>query len=248
MKNPHGVEPTRYRKRKESKFAIECNSNCGPVFYQISGDIYISNDCNIENSCIINNNGTLGYECHPEYKKSLFVNTNGPNDENQFTVLDYEVFGIDNYKDYIYKTFKHPDIVWEYIQTKDISEQSLIYLNDDVELLNDMDAINCENNNIRLKISKSCLKNPSELLLDTQFIDKKYDSYLREWLGSDYQWRLIYRFSNKDSYSYAHRSFHRYCYDKEPTLIVIKSTCGWIFGGYTTRSWSTDGILNHYII
>ena len=32
MKNAHGVEPTRYMKRKESDWAIECSSNCGPVF------------------------------------------------------------------------------------------------------------------------------------------------------------------------------------------------------------------------
>ena len=248
MKNPHGVRPTRYRKRKESDCAIYCDRSCGPVFYQISGDIYIPNNCNEENCCLINNDRTLGYECHPEYKKSLFVNTNGPDDENQFTVLDYEVFGIDNYKDYIYNTIKYPDIIWTYIQTKNISGQSLIYLNNDTKLLKDMDTIHCKDNNILLKISKSCLKNPSQFLPNTRLVDKKYDSKLREWLGSDSTWKLLYRFSNKDSYSYAHRSFHGYCDGKEPTLIVIKSTCGWIFGGYTTRSWSINGILNHYII
>ena len=40
----------------------------------------------------INNNGTNGYECHPEYKSSLFVNTAGPDEENRFRVLDYEVY------------------------------------------------------------------------------------------------------------------------------------------------------------
>ena len=96
MKNPHGVEPTRYRKRKESKYAIYCNCSCGPVFYQISGDIYISNNCNIENSCLINNNGKGSYECTNFLKQSLFVNTAGPNEQNDFSVLDYEVYSNSN--------------------------------------------------------------------------------------------------------------------------------------------------------
>ena len=32
------------------------------------------------------------------------------------------------------------------------------------------------------------------------------------------------------------------CDDKGPTLIVIQSSEGWIFGGYTTQSWSGWGI------
>ncbi len=41
---------------------------------------------------LISNDGTHGYECHPEYKSSLFVNTAGPDEENYFSVLDYEVY------------------------------------------------------------------------------------------------------------------------------------------------------------
>ena len=32
LKNPHGVEPTRFMKRKGSRYAIYCDSGCGPVF------------------------------------------------------------------------------------------------------------------------------------------------------------------------------------------------------------------------
>ena len=92
MKNPHGVEPTRYMKREESKYAIEWYSIWGPTF---SGngwfDILIGNNCNKESNSI-DNDGTNGYECHPEYKKSLFVNSNKPDEANYFAVLDYEVF------------------------------------------------------------------------------------------------------------------------------------------------------------
>ena len=94
MKNPHGVEPTRYMKRKESKKAIECHPHYGPRFGSNNNthDISIHNNCNEEDSCWINNDGTKGYECHHEYKKSLFVNTAGPNNRNYFSVLDYEVY------------------------------------------------------------------------------------------------------------------------------------------------------------
>ena len=74
-------------------------------------------------------------------------------------------------------------------------------------------------------------------------VNKEYDDKLREWNG-DYNWKLIYRASEHE---YTASSFHEYCDDKGPTLIVIKSSGGWIFGGYTTQSWSGDGIYNDMI-
>ncbi len=240
MNNPHGVEPTRYMKRKESKYAIRCNPCYGPVFgYQSTHDINIGHYCNEEDSCSINNDGTNGYECHPQYRKSLFVNTAGVDEENKFSVLDYEVFGIDyENRDNINKLCKHPDIIMKYIETKDISEESIKRFVDDTELLNDLDIVHCKDSNIRLKISRYYFKNPSEFLPDTQLVNQQYDDKLREWVG-DYRWKLLYRASEHD---YTNESFHEYCDDKGPTLIVIKSSGGWIFGGYTTQSWSGDCI------
>ena len=75
----------------------------------------------------------------------------------------------------------------------------------------------------------------SPFLRNTVLFGQEYDSYLREWLGSDYKWRLLYRASEHE---YRSKSFHEYCDDiKGPTLVVIKSSRGWIFGGYTTQSW-----------
>ena len=76
-----------------------------------------------------------------------------------------------------------------------------------------------------------------------------YDDKLREWTG-DYKWKLLYRASEHD---YSGKSFHEYCDDKVPTLIVIKSSGGWIFGGYTTRSWKVvhpnkDGCIYYVMI
>ena len=85
-------------KREESEYAIECSPDYGPIFGNYYGsDIFIRNICNKEDSCCIWNNGFWGYDCHPQYKSSLYVNTNEYNekdDENiiRFSVLDYEVF------------------------------------------------------------------------------------------------------------------------------------------------------------
>ena len=93
MKNPHGVEPTRYVKRKESEYAIECSHFYCPIFGSMrNGDLIISDHCNEDDDCFIYNDGTHAYECHPEYKSSLFVNTAGPDEDNHFSVLDYEVY------------------------------------------------------------------------------------------------------------------------------------------------------------
>ena len=232
MKNPHGVEPTRYMKREESRYAIVCSSYNGPLF---DNDILICIRNNFR-ICSIHNDGTNAYECHPEYKSSLFVNTAGPNEDNYFSLLDYEVFGIDyENRDYINNVCKYPDIIRKYIETKDISEESLQQFDDDVELLSDLDAIHCEDSNIRLKISNYYLKNLSGFLPDTHIVSQQYDDKLREWLGNDYKWKLIYRASEHE---YTTKSFHEHCDNvKRPTLVVIKSSGGWIFGGYTTQSW-----------
>ena len=231
------MPPTRFMKREESTCDLLLDSKWGPRFGK--DDISINDFCNYKFNWI-NNDGTRGYECHPEYKCSLFVNTNKPNEANYFSVSDYEVFAICNGDQSIIKNIcKHPDIIWKYIETKDISEESLKQFDDDIELLNDLDSIHCEDSAIRLKISLYYLKNPSKYLPGTQIVNEQYDNYLREWLGSEYDWRLIYRASEHD---YTTESFHNYCDNRGPTLIIIKSSGGWIFGGYTIQPWSGIGI------
>ena len=77
-------------KKKNSKYAIKCNPDYGPIFGNY--DIYIANDLTRENSCWICNPSYFQYEPHPEYKSSLFVNTAGSDNKNNFSVLDYEVY------------------------------------------------------------------------------------------------------------------------------------------------------------
>ena len=70
--------------------------------------------------------------------------------------------------------------------------------------------------------------------------DKAYDGKLREWAG-DYKWKLLYRASENGPTS---KAFHQCCDLKGPTLVVIKSTDGMIFGGFTTQSWSGYSICS----
>ena len=240
LKNPHGVPPMRFNRRKGIEYAIRCHPQYGPVFgtycYQ---DICIGNYCDHPNSCYIDNDGQLAYMCHPQYRMSLFVNTNSPNDTNHFSVLDYEVFCIDYCSQYtINKLCKYSDVIWEYIQTRSISDKVLNQIDDDVGLLKDLACSHCDDTNyyIRLKILTH-LKEPSAFLPGSKIVDKKYDGKLKEWLGNNTKWKLIYRASN---HGYTAESFHSFCDGKGPTLIVIKSIGGWIFGGYTTQSWGGD--------
>ncbi len=69
-----------------------------------------------------------------------------------------------------------------------------------------------------------------------------YDRYLSEWLGTEYTWKTVYRASE---HGYEGRSFHSHCDDiLGPSLILIKTTKGYIFGGFTTQSWGDQ----HYIM
>ena len=169
-----------------------------------------------------------------KHKRKLLLYGNS----NQLTIYDYEVYEIDyENRENINKLCKYPDIIMEYIETKGISDESLKQFEDDTELLTDLDAIHCKDS-IRVKISNYYLKNPSEFLSGTKIVNKQYDSKLREWFGY-YKWKLHYR---ANSYTYLAKFFHYYCDNKGPTLIIIKSSGGWIFGGYTTKSWSGDCI------
>ena len=63
----------------------------------------------------------------------------------------------------------------------------------------------------------------SSFLKESIINKKQYDRYLKDWLGNEYKWKLLYRASEHD---YTGESFHEYCDDKGPTLVIIKSTEG----------------------
>ena len=225
-------------KTKNSKNSIYCSSDRGPSFRDDSvcgTDLCIVNNCNINTDSYIENDGTLGYKCDAERKAGLFDNTMKKGGRYNFRVDDYEVFGLDyTNRELINELCKYRNIIEEYISTSHISEESLKTVENEDELIKDLNAIRCDDVAIRLKISNYFFKNRSEMLTETQLINKQYDEYFREWIG-DYQWKLIYRASE---HGYTAKSFHEHCDNvRGPTLVVIKSTNGWIFGGFTTQSW-----------
>ena len=231
MKNPHGVEPTRFYSKEEI--------NTSYLFYRGSSfqDITINDYGNEEYSCCIDNNGRGGCECHPKYKSSLFVNTAGPNDINFFALLDYEVYSIQYDSKFTIDHICHyPDIIWKYIETKEISDELMKQVDNEIELFNDLNMIHFRDYNFRVRISNFFFANPSKYLPNSHLVSQEYDDYLKEWLGSDCKWKLLYRASDNN---FDVKPFHECCDKKGPTLVIIKSTEGWIFGGHRTQSWSS---------
>ena len=64
--SPHGVEPIRYMKKKDSNRAIHCDPKYGPLFGNNTSYICIADNCNEESSNWINNPFYFQYECHSE--------------------------------------------------------------------------------------------------------------------------------------------------------------------------------------
>eukprot|EP01080_Neovahlkampfia_damariscottae_P010858 gene10858-3477_t len=62
------------------------------------------------------------------------------------------------------------------------------------------------------------------------------DSYLKK--GKGKIWKCIYK-ATKDGFSDS--TFHQHCDNKGGTFTVVKSTNGYIFGGYCPLPWSTNG-------
>ena len=78
-------------KKKDRYRAIECDPDYGPIF-GYGRDIGICDNCNENGGWTCYGNSDSSYECNNSLKQSLFVNTAGPNEQNDFSVLDYEVY------------------------------------------------------------------------------------------------------------------------------------------------------------
>ena len=93
MKNRHGIEPSKFMKKKDNNKAIGCDPRYGPIFGSCC-DIIIYDNCNNneQGGWTIYGNIAGSYECRSPLKSSLFVSTAGPDETNYFKVSDYEVF------------------------------------------------------------------------------------------------------------------------------------------------------------
>ena len=157
------------------------------------------------------------------------MNSAGPDKTNDFKLLDYEVYGIDyKDKDNIYKICQYPDVIWEYITTYDISDETLKQFDNELSLLKDLDRIHCTDERIRSNITNYYLREKSELFPTSKIITKKYDEYFKQWLGKNIKYKIRYRSS---TLGFSNSVYHLYCDKKRSKLVVIRTTEGYIFGG-----------------
>ena len=218
-------------------------------------ELPIKNDAIKQISCNEDN------EIMEAWRDRRVVKVNGKN-VNDFNILlkKYKLFdshfnneclkNIHYYKPnntfYINMKVKYYDVIEDYLKNGKMINKELIKVNSDNgdadELINEMEMMGIELNDAKKEEIRGCfdprLLRGSSLLEDTQ-----YDKYLKEWLGSEHKWKLIYRASE---HGYTAKSFHEYCDHKYPTLVIIKSDNDCIFGGYTTQTWSCNGI--YYMI
>jgi hypothetical protein len=70
-----------------------------------------------------------------------------------------------------------------------------------------------------------------------ELLNREQWKMLLEWCGlGPKDWKLCFR-ASKDGFSAS--AFHSKCDNKGPTLTVVKSRHGFLFGGYTSISWTS---------
>ncbi len=71
-------------------------------------------------------------------------------------------------------------------------------------------------------------------------LEDEDEDLLKEWIGGDgnLKFELLYR-ATRDGFGAG--KFHDMCDDKGPTVCLIKSEKGMVFGGYLDKSWSGVG-------
>ncbi len=188
-------------------------------------------------------------------KKVVMVNGENETDFNMLlkkynliepTYINESLKNIRYYKEknafYINIKLKYLDLIEDYLKNEKRIDEDLLYQYKSVtasSIINEFRMIGIKLNEVDMKqIRKSHFKpifKKCSYIID--YI--KHDKILQEWLDYQFEWKLIYRASEHD---YTAKSFHEYCDNKGPTLIVIKSTNDCIFGGYTSRDWTSDCI------
>jgi len=96
-----------------------------------------------------------------------------------------------------------------------------------------------------LKITEAMLKDESKTKFKDSLILKtdEHKNILSKWISESnnnnktIEFTLLYRSTRDGRYE---DSFHSKCDNRGPTVTIIQSTSGHIFGGYTELSWGTD--------
>ena len=80
----------------------------------------------------------------------------------------------------------------------------------------------------------SALRMDSDVITDEGHVDS-----IEEWIGkAEFAPKLLYRASRDGWFA---KDFHRLCDGKDATLVAVRSTDGYVFGGYTDISWDCSG-------
>jgi len=123
------------------------------------------------------------------------------------------------------------------ILSLDNKNKQIIKLKEEIKLLEEKLENKIENNNDILKerLMKRDIRGYEQNLV---FIEKEIEKQLKM---NVIRYDLIYKASRDGDKS---ESFHSKCDNIKNTLIIIKSTTGKIFGGFTTQLWNHSGYVN----
>ncbi len=146
---------------------------------------------------------------------------------------------------YINMNMKYYDVIKDFLKNGKKMKKELVNRwrengNSD-ELIEEMKMIGLKLNNESIEDIKACFSQPLFINKSCIIDNEEYEKYLIKWVGN-YNWKLLHTAS---IYNYSLASFHSHCDNQGPTLIIIKSSEGWIFGGYTTQSWKQFSILRY---
>ena len=79
----------------------------------------------------------------------------------------------------------------------------------------------------------------AQLFMDDTLLTTEQKQKLNEFYGkADQRWELIYK-ATRDGFEVS--TFHRLCDNKGPTMVIIRSTGGYLFGGYASQAWTSSG-------
>jgi hypothetical protein len=83
----------------------------------------------------------------------------------------------------------------------------------------------------------------SQMFADDTLLTMEQKQRLNEFYGKvDQRWELIYK-ATRDGFECS--TFHRLCDNQGPTMVIIRSTGGYLFGGYASQPWkSIEGYVN----
>jgi len=118
--------------------------------------------------------------------------------------------------------------------SNEIKLKEKIILEIDNEIIRKNKEIIELNNKLKEEESRNALFAGGTLL------DRDQQLKLNEFYGAhNQQWQLIYKATRS---GFSASTFHQLCDDKGATMTVIKSSEGWMFGGFTTQSWSGNPV------